>query len=232
MEGNPARILVVEDEEKIRQAVCAYLNHQGYEVYSSSDGKDAIKQFDEIHPDLVILDLMLPSLSGEEVCTYIRQKSKVPVVMLTAKISETEVLEGFQLGADDYVLKPFSPRELMARVQSILKRCKYANEALCTKMSWNQDDLIIDFTKYTVFKKGNKVSLTPKEYSILSFLASNPGRVYTRDQLIQQVSGYDYDGFDRTIDSHIKNLRSKIEDDTSSPIYIVTIRGIGYRFGV
>ena len=226
-----ARILVVEDEEKIQQAVCAYLIHQGYQVFSSSDGRDAVKQFDEIHPDLVVLDLMLPLLSGEEVCQYIRQKSKIPVVMLTAKISEEEVLEGFQLGADDYVLKPFSPRELVARINSILKRCKFTQEALCSKMSWNQDDLIIDFNNYRVFKKGNQINLTPKEYGILSLLASNPGRVYTRDQLILQVSGYDFDGFDRTIDSHIKNIRSKIEDDSSSPIYIRTIRGIGYRFG-
>ncbi|MDR0649708.1 MAG: response regulator transcription factor [Synergistaceae bacterium] len=226
-----AKILIVEDEIKIAEALCAYLGRAGYAVSQAGDGESGLAAFNASAPDLVILDLMLPKMSGERLCTEIRRVSRVPVVMLTAKSGEDDKVSGFALGADDYVTKPFSPRELVARVNSLLRRSAGDTSPLFSRMSWNGGDLEIDLESRTVWKRGEHAALTPNEYKILSRLARHPNRAFSRDELIDAALGENFGGFERTIDSHIKNLRGKIEDDTSSPVYILTVRGVGYRFG-
>ncbi|ROR26398.1 DNA-binding response OmpR family regulator [Mobilisporobacter senegalensis] len=230
MSDKKQKILIVDDEQKIVEAVKAYLENSNYEVITASDGEDALIQFEKYYPDLVILDLMLPKISGEEVCRMIRRKSRVPIIMLTAKVNEDDKITGFHIGADDYLTKPFSPRELVVRVQSLLRRCSEGISPLFSIMNWNNDDLIIDLTKLKVQKSGKEINLTPNEFRILSVLVKYPNKVFTRDELIEVALGFDFEGFERTIDSHIKNLRSKIEDNSSNPKYIVTVRGIGYKF--
>lgn len=230
MRETKQKILIVDDEIKIVEAVKAYLENSNYEVITAYDGEQALKQFEKFSPDLVILDLMLPIITGEEICRIIRRKSRVPIIMLTAKVSEDDKITGFHIGADDYMTKPFSPRELVARVGSLLRRCFEGISPLFNIMSWNEDDLNIDFINLKVKKGGNEVSLTPNEFKILSVLLKYPNKVFTREELIEVALGIDFDGFERTIDSHIKNLRNKIEDDNSNPKYIVTVRGIGYKF--
>jgi DNA-binding response OmpR family regulator len=225
------RILMVDDEPKIVEAVVAYLKNAGYEVFTAFDGQEALQQVEKHHPDLIILDLMLPKCSGEEVCKVIRKTSRIPVIMLTAKVEEEDKINGLNIGADDYVIKPFSPRELVARVNSILRRVDEGCSPLFDKMSWNEQDLEIDLNSYTVKKAGQTVNLTPNELKLLCTMVKYPNKTFTREELIEIAFGVDYDGFERTIDSHIKNLRSKIEDDTANPQYIVTVRGIGYKFG-
>jgi DNA-binding response OmpR family regulator len=224
------KILIVEDEAKITDALRAYLENAGFEVHAAADGAAGLEAFGKIAPDLVVLDLMLPKVSGEQVCREIRRASRVPIVMLTAKSGEDDKISGFSLGADDYVTKPFSPRELLARIQSVLRRSG-GNTALYSSMSWNEDDLEINFDERALKKRGTPVSVTPSEFKILSSLAKHPGRTFTRDELIELALGTDFDGFERTVDSHVKNLRGKIEDDTSNPRYILTVRGVGYKFG-
>jgi DNA-binding response OmpR family regulator len=187
--------------------------------------------FQKINPDLVILDLMLPKLSGEEVCKTFRRISRVPIIMLTAKVEENDKINGFHIGADDYVVKPFSPRELMARVNSIFRRIDSGTSPLYNTMSWNHNDLEINLNTYTVKKAGEVINLTPNEFKLLCTLTKYPNKTFTREELIDVAFGVEFDGFERTIDSHIKNLRSKIEDDTANPYYILTVRGIGYKFG-
>ncbi|MDR3254242.1 MAG: response regulator transcription factor [Synergistaceae bacterium] len=228
---NVKKILVVEDEAKIMDALRAYLENAGFAVYSAEDGAAGLRAFNELGPDLVVLDLMLPKLSGERLCQEIRRFSRVPIVMLTAKSGEDDKISGFSLGADDYVTKPFSPRELLARIQSVLRRCGEETSPLYSSMSWNDGDLEIDFESRMLKKRGAETSLTPSEFKILSSLARRPGRTFTRDELIELALGTDFDGFERTVDSHVKNLRGKIEDDTSNPRYILTVRGVGYKFG-
>lgn len=225
------KILIVEDEEKIAEAIEAYLKNSGYETFKALNGRDAIAMFEKKSPDLVILHLMLPEISGEEICKHIRRSSSTPVIMLTAKITENDRVHGLDIGADDYISKPFSPRELVARVAAILRRTNEINP-LFNKMSWNDSDLEIDISSSTVRKNGVAVNLTPSEYSILLALIKHPNMTFTRDELISISLGEDYEGYDRIVDSHIKNLRSKIETDTSIPQYILTVRGIGYKFGV
>ena len=224
------KILIVEDEEKIAEAIEAYLKNSGYETSRASNGRDAITIFEKKMPDLVILDLMLPEISGEEVCRHIRRTSRTPVIMLTAKVAENDRVQDLDIGADDYITKPFSPRELVVRVAAILRRNK-KKDPLFSKMSWNDSDLEIDIIASTVRKSGISVSLTPSEYRILLALIKHPGRTFTREELIGISLGDDYDGYDRIVDSHIKNLRSKIETDSANPQYILTVRGIGYKFG-
>ena len=224
------KILIVEDEEKIAEAIEAYLKNSGYETSRASNGRDAITIFEKKMPDLVILDLMLPEISGEEVCRHIRRTSRTPVIMLTAKVAENDRVQGLDIGADDYITKPFSPRELVARVAAILRRSS-EKDPLFSKMSWNDSDLEIDIIASIVRKSGISVSLTPSEYRILLALIKHPGRTFTREELIGISLGDDYDGYDRIVDSHIKNLRSKIETDSANPQYILTVRGIGYKFG-
>ncbi len=224
------RILVVDDESKIADVVKSYLEHSGYEVYTAFSGKHALDLFSEKNPDLIILDLMLPDISGEEICRRIRENSTVPVIMLTAKVSDNEVINGLDIGADDYVLKPFSPKQLVARVAAVLRRTSKVNETNDGGISFNNGDLVIDSFIHETRKDGDIVNLTPNEYRILLTMAKYPKKTFTREELISMALGDDFDGLDRTVDTHIKNLRQKIEDDPREPKYLITVHGIGYRF--
>jgi DNA-binding response OmpR family regulator len=225
------KILVVDDERKLVEVVRSYLEHEGYEVYAAYDGKQALSLFEKIEPSFVILDLMLPDVSGEEICMSIRKRSRVPIIMLTAKAEEEDILRGLDIGADDYVTKPFSPKQLVARVTAVFRRVSEEPIALSNILSLNDGDLVIDCLKHEVKKRGEIVSLTPNEYRILLTLIKYPQKTFTREELIEIALGTDFDGFDRTIDTHIKNLRQKIESDPKRPDYIRTVYGIGYRFG-
>ena len=231
MNDKKKKVLIVDDEAKIVEAVAAYLENSGYTAITACDGEKALLLVEKMNPDLVILDLMLPKISGEEVCKAIRKISRIPIIMLTAKIDEDDKINGLNIGADDYVTKPFSPRELMARINSLLRRSDEGASPLFDKMSWNNNDLEVDLVSYTVRKCGEIVNLTPNEFKLLSAMIKYPKKTFTREELIEVAFGANYVGFDRTIDSHIKNLRSKIEDDTTNPSYIITVRGIGYKFG-
>jgi len=232
MNDKKKKVLIVDDEIKIVEAVAAYLENSGYTAITAYDGENALLQVEKMNPDLVVLDLMLSKISGEEVCKAIRKISRIPIIMLTAKIDEDDKINGFNIGADDYVTKPFSPRELMARINSLLRRSDEGASPLFDKMSWNDNDLEVDLDLYTVRKSGEIVNLTPNEFKLLCAMIKYPKKIFTREELIEVAFGANYDGFDRTIDSHIKNLRSKIEDDTTNPRYIVTVRGVGYKFGI
>ncbi len=223
-------VLVVDDEEKITEVVGSYLRRAGYAPLTASGGTEALRIFEKERPVLVILDLMLPDLSGEEVCRRLRARSRVPIIMLTAKSEDLDAVHGLGLGADDYVTKPFSPRQLMARVQAVLRRSADIGSPAAGVLAFNDDDLLIDDAAGTVRKAGAAVNITPREFRLLRLLAGNPGRVFTREELIARALGDDFDGFDRTIDAHVKNLRQKIETDPRSPRYIHTVHGIGYKF--
>ena len=224
-------ILIIEDEPKIAEAVEAYLRKSEYNTLVAHDGRQALLLFEESQPDMVILDLMLPFVSGEEICKSIRRQSRTPIIMLTAKASEDNKIDGLNMGADDYITKPFSPRELVARVNTLFRRCSDGISPLFCVMTWNNGDLWADFEMRTVKKNGKPVSLTQSEFKLFSSLAKHPNKTFTREELIELAFGLDFDGYDRTIDSHIKNLRSKIETDTTNPVYILTVRGVGYKFG-
>lgn len=221
-------ILVVDDEETIVDVIEAYLKNVGYNVFKAYDGKEAVTLFNNENIHLVILDLMLPDISGEEVCQIIKTEKDVPIIMLTAKINEDDILNGFNLGSDDYVVKPFSVKQLIARVSAVLRRVKDTSTPI---LSFNDGDLLINIESHEVKKNNKLITLTRSEYNILLTLSENIKRVFTRNELIDKVMGEDVDVFDRIIDSHIKNLRSKIEDDSKSPKYILTIYGVGYKFG-
>lgn len=224
-------VLVVDDEPMIREAVSSYLSKQGCQVFSVDNGREALAIFEREIITFVILDLMLPDISGEEICTMMRKKSRVPIIMLTAKAQEEDVLTGLQVGADDYMTKPFSLKELYARMNVILRRASDDLKPLAEKYSWNENDLSIDFALNEVHKKGRLLALTPSEYKILSALLKQPQKIYTREELIELVFTSDFDGYDRVIDTHIKNLRKKIEDDPKKPVYVKTVHGLGYKFG-
>jgi len=224
------KILIVDDEEKILKVIEAYLIKEGFEVLTAKDGEEALTIFNKELIHLIILDLMLPKISGEQVCTKIRATSPVPIIMLTAKIEEDNKIEGLTIGADDYVTKPFSNRELVSRVKALIRRTYRDNKPLAELLIINNGDLEIDIEKFIVKKQGKNVNLTSNEFKILIALLSNPGQVFSRDQLVNKAFGIDYDGFDRTIDTHIKNIRRKIEDDPKTPKYIVSIYGVGYKF--
>ncbi|MGB8456049.1 MAG: response regulator transcription factor [Anaerocolumna sp.] len=230
MENDSKQILVVEDEIKIVEFIESYLLNSGYEVYKASTGREALKIFNKEEIDLILLDLMLPDITGEEICKEIRKKSKVPIIMLTAKSSDENIINGLDIGADDYMTKPFSPRQMIARVNALFRRSTPEEENYDLLM-FHHGDLIINQTDYTVKKAGITTYLTPSEYKILNTLAKRPNKVFTREELIHIAFDGDYFGYDRTIDSHIKNLRAKIEDNPKESNYILTIRGIGYRFG-
>ncbi len=231
MKENQSGILLVDDEEKIVEVVKSYLENSGYKVYDAFDGKTALSLFDRVNPSLVILDLMLPDISGEEICRTIRKKSRVPIIMLTAKVEEEHILNGLGIGADDYVTKPFSPRQLVARAAAQLRRTEDEKAALVNVFNFNQGELVVDTLRHEVQKNGEPVSLTPNEYKILLSLVKYPQKAFTREELICLVLGEDYEGYDRTIDTHVKNLRQKIEPDAKNPRYILTAYGIGYKFG-
>jgi DNA-binding response OmpR family regulator len=225
------KILVVDDELKIVEVIKSYLEHGGYEVYAAFDGKHALELFERLELSLVVLDLMLPDITGEEVCRMIRKKSRVPIIMLTAKVEEESVLRGLDIGADDYVTKPFSPKQLVARAAAIMRRSAEDPVPLSNTISFNNDDLIIDSLKHEVIKNGSSANLTPNEFRILMTLIKYPRKTFTRSELVDMALGDDFEGFERTVDTHVKNLRQKLEDDSKSPVYLLTVHGVGYRFG-
>ncbi|WP_211316593.1 response regulator transcription factor [Desmospora activa] len=221
-------ILIVDDEEKIREVLASYLSHAGYQTLEAATGKEAIEAQRNQSVDLVILDLMLPDRSGEEVCQEIRRQSAVPILMLTAKVEEQHRIEGLSIGADDYVIKPFSPREIVARVQAILRRS--GEDLLAERISFQDGELIVDTGAKTVYKQGDPIHLTPIEYRLVQILARNPKRSFSREELVEKLFGFDYSGDTRTIDQHMKNLRNKVESDPKNPLYFKTVFGFGYRF--
>ncbi|MBO8126647.1 MAG: response regulator transcription factor [Firmicutes bacterium] len=227
----PCKVLVVDDEKKITEVLKAYLESEGYSVITAYTGLEALDKVASEDPDLIILDLMLPELSGEEVCGRLREFSEVPIIMLTAKTSESDRIGGLNLGADDYVIKPFSPREVVARVKAVLRRTA---KTRCRggRLSFKNKDLEIDLNGHEVYKRGERVNLTPTEFKLLTLLAQSPGQVFSRSVLTERLQGYDYEGYDRTIDVHVKNLRKKVEDNSQKPEYILTVYGVGYKFGV
>ncbi|MBE1445863.1 response regulator transcription factor [Paenibacillus sp. OAS669] len=222
-------ILMVDDEEKICEVVISYLQKEGFQTLEADTGNKALNLVRGGNIDLVILDLMLPDLSGEEICKAMRQFSTIPVIMLTAKVAEDDRVQGLSLGADDYVLKPFSPRELIARVKANLRRA-HDDTLLAESISFKDGDLAIHPLKHEVFKNGSLISLTPNEYKLLQTFARHPGRTFTREELVEKVLGYDFEGDVRAIDQHVKNLRHKIESDPKNPEYVITVFAVGYRF--
>jgi two-component system response regulator RegX3 len=224
------RVLVVEDEQGLREPLVYLLEKEGYEVVEAADGNIAITEFNKQEPDLILLDLMLPGMSGNEVCMKIRQTSNVPVIMLTAKDSEIDKVVGLEIGADDYVTKPYSTRELLARMKAVLRR---NSEPTAT-----QDGLLtggpvsMDINRHMVFVHGEKIAMPLKEFELLELLLENRNRVLTRGQIIDRVWGSNYFGDTKTLDVHVKRIRSKIEDDPARPVHLVTVRGLGYKFEV
>lgn len=225
------KVLIVEDEEKIVSVVKALLEGKGFEVLVAENGRIAMELFEKETITLVLLDLMLPELSGEEVCRTIRKRSRVPIIMITAKSDEADMLNGLGNGADDYITKPFSLKALYARVEAVLRRAGDDLMPLYSKQSFYDDDLTVDFENRMFKKQSEEVNLTPNEYKILTLLIKYPNKVFTREELIESAFGADFDGYDRAIDSHIKNIRQKIETDPKNPVYIKTIHGVGYKFG-
>ena len=225
------KLLVADDEEMIREAVASYLESQGYQVFRAENGEEALNILKREPISLVILDLMLPDLPGEEVCVRIRKQSRVPIIMLTAKNVEYDMIHGLDLGADDYITKPFSLKNLSARVQAVLRRSTEDLVPLARQFSWNQGDLVIDYDRKEVRKKGEPVAPTAIEWKLLAAFTKYPQKIFTRENLIELVFGLDFSGYDRVIDTHIKNLRKKIEDDSKQPVYLCTVHGMGYKFG-
>lgn len=225
------KILLVDDERRIVEVIEAYLVREGYEIHSADNGIDALKKAKTVSPDLIILDLMLPDISGEEVCRLVRKESDVPIIMLTAKSAEDDRINGIVMGADDYITKPFSPREVVVRVQAILRRIKKTEKV--DRLQFNSKKLSIDLEKKEVTVNGQYITLTPIEYKLLTNMATNPGRVYSRMDLLEKIQdeGMYYEGYERSVDTHIKNLRKKIEMDSRQPEFIVTVFGMGYKFG-
>lgn len=229
--GQNKTILVVDDEVKITEVVCSYLERSGYKATAVHSGLDAIRQFQKISPALVILDLMLPDMTGEDICREIRKRSSVPIIMLTAKIEENDIIGGLHLGADDYMTKPFSPRQLVARVEAVLRRAPDSSIPPVTAFSLYDGELIIDNQSHEVRKNGEQIALTPHEFNILLTLAKHPKKTFTREELIKFALGEDFDGYDRVIDTHIKNIRQKLGDGGRTPRYLLTVHGIGYKIG-
>lgn len=220
-------ILVIEDEESVSEVVKAYLEKEGYKVYCVAKGLEGIDLFNKIKFNLVILDLMLPDIDGEEVCKTLRRISDVYIFMLTAKVALSDKIEGLNMGADEYLPKPFSPRELTARVNALFRRISSSSSILI----FNGGELQVNKDKRIVKVKGEEITLTPNEFDILYALISNKGNVLSREQIIDKVFGIDFNGSDRTVDVHIKNIRKKIEDNPKAPKYIITATKVGYKFG-
>ncbi|HWQ12627.1 MAG TPA: response regulator transcription factor [Roseiflexaceae bacterium] len=223
-----ARILVVEDDRKTAELVRMYLERDGHQVLTAHDGRQALDAARQRRPDLIVLDLMLPGVDGLDVCRILRAESQVPIIMLTARTTEEDTLLGLDLGADDYVAKPFSPSVLAARVRSVLRRTAAAQERAPTELRCGE--LLIDTAGHEVRLRGELLRLTPKEFRLLETLARAPGRAFSRLELLEQVFGFDYEGLDRTVDVHVMNVRKKIEDDPAHPRYIQTVYGVGYKF--
>ncbi len=223
-------ILIAEDDPKIANVVRVYLENDGYRVVHAEKGREVLALAEKEPPLLVILDLMLPDMGGEEVCQELKEMGDIPVIMLTSKGSEEERLAGFALGADDYVVKPFSPRELLFRVKAVLKRSRKEEREGTSLLSFNGGELTLDGRSYQVMRKGAAVSLTPTEFNVLFTLASAPQKVFTREELVKKALGYQFEGYERSVDAHVKNVRQKLGDDPHHPTYIQTIYGVGYRF--
>ena len=221
------KILVVDDDKKIVELVSLYLKRDGYGVLAAYDGREALELARQKQPDLIVLDLLLPELDGKDVCRLLRAESCVPIIMLTARSTDEDKLVGLDLGADDYVTKPFNPRELVARIRAVLRRAAPEVER---PEDIRFDDLFISFVRHEVLARGKVVNLTPTEFRLLEAMAREPGRAFTRDELLDRAFGHDYEGLERTVDVHIMNLRRKIEADSGRPRYIVTVPGVGYRF--
>ncbi len=221
------KILVVDDERNIVELLKYNLEKEGYEVINAYDGFEAVTLAKQERPDLIVLDIMLPGQGGLEVCRIIRKETRIPIIMATAKGEEIDKILGLELGADDYVTKPFSPRELVARVKAVLRR---TSSKLDEKDELTFEELTINLMKHEVRLKGNEVDLKPKEFDLLKLLATNPGKVFTRDFLLEQLWGYDYLGDTRTVDVHMRRLRQKIEEDAANPRFLRTVHGIGYKF--
>lgn len=221
------KVLIVDDDVKIVKILKLYLQQEGCEVFTAQNGNEALHLARDIHPDVIILDLLLPEIDGLEICRILRAESDVPIIMLTAKTAERDRIIGLDLGADDYVTKPFSPKELAARVRAVLRRMpglgRMPDEIRC-------GDIKIDFVKHQVSLASKSINLTPTEFRLLGIMARTPGKVFSRAELIDQIFDYDFDGFEHTVETHIRNLRRKIEPDPSSPKYIVTVFGAGYKF--
>lgn len=219
-------VLIVDDDEKIAQLLKSYFEKESFVVFTAHDGLAALGAVQEHAPDIVVLDLMLPVLNGWEVCRRLRQESEVPIIMLTARDEESDRLIGLEIGADDYVAKPFSPREVVARAKVILRRVTAIKSDII-----RYGLLEIDSIRHHVTYNGNPIDLTPTEFKILELLAQKPGQVFSRLQIVDAVQGYAFEGFERTIDAHVKNLRRKLGDNPKEPRYIQTVYGIGYKFG-
>lgn len=226
-----ATILVVDDEEPIQELLRFNLEKEGYLVRVAKDGREALNHVVNDQPDLIVLDLMLPGMDGLEVCRKLRSNPKfqqIPIIMLTAKGEEIDKVLGLELGADDYMTKPFSPRELLARIKARLRRLNTQEESDAQIII--RGELRVDVTGFRVHVRGEETELTPKEFELLRVLIAHPGKVYSRDELLERIWGYEYDGDTRTVDVHVRHLRLKVERDPSNPEYIETLRGIGYRF--
>jgi len=223
------KILVVEDEESVLDPLELLLTKEGFSIVTARDGKEALEKFDQCSPDLILLDLMLPEISGTQVCRQIRSKSPVPIIMLTAKDTEIDKVVGLELGADDYIVKPYSKAELVARIKAVLRRQSSDSDSIDLGVI-SAGPVKIDIDRHLVTINGVTISLPLKEFELLEFLVRNSGRVLTRTQLIDRVWGSDYFGDTKTLDVHVKRLRAKIETDPANPVYIQTIRGLGYKF--
>jgi two-component system alkaline phosphatase synthesis response regulator PhoP len=221
-------VLVIEDEKELANVLKAYLERSGYQVLMAYRGDDGFMLWKENGPDMVLLDLNLPGIDGIDIARKIRQESDTPIIMVTARVEEVDRLLGLELGADDYITKPFSPREVVARVKAVLRRVERAPER--PKETIKVDDLEIDQEAYVVKQAGEELDLTPTEFSLLLTMANQPGRAFSRLQLLEAIQGVAYEGYERSIDAHIKNLRAKLGDDSKKPRYIETVFGIGYRF--
>ena len=227
--GSTKTVLVIEDDRNTANLIAVYLKREGFRTLTSADGEAGLEQALGQRRDLVILDLMLPKLDGWEVCRRLRQRSEVPIIMLTARVEEVDRVAGLTLGADDYVVKPFSPRELMARVKAVLRRAPRPNPGRKARLS--HADVMLDLDKRQLSVAGRPVALTPHEYAVLEALMSAPGRIFTRDELLDRIyPKAEVVVIDRVVDVHIGKLRQKIEPDASAPVHILTVRGVGYRF--
>ncbi len=223
-------ILLVEDEVLIARTVKSYLEMAGFKVIHFERGREALDFLRKNTPHLAIVDLMLPDISGESICSELKRNMDIPLIILTAKSSEEERITGFQIGADDYVVKPFSPGELVYRVKAVLRRYRKEDNMKNNILSFNNGSLIIDPIKYEVILNGKKIKITPSEFRILHTIASKPQKIFTREEIVEKALDYHFEGYERSIDAHIKNLRQKLNDDPRSPSYIMTVYGVGYRF--
>lgn len=220
-------VLIVDDDEKLVKLLKAYFDREDFITYTAEDGLSALQAVKDKSPSVIILDLMLPGMNGWDVCKQVRRDNDTPILMLTARDEESDRLIGLEIGADDYVTKPFSPREVVARVKAILRR---VGNSVVNRRILKMDNITIDPERHQVFNEGLPIELTPTEFKLLELLAGNPGKVFTRLQIVEQTQGYMFDGYERTIDTHIKNLRRKLEADPKNPRYLQTVYGIGYKF--